>query len=295
MNKLTSCPVCGSTSLSTSISSRDYFLTGEPFIIDSCSDCGFLFTNPRPDESDLQSYYQSDAYISHSNTDKGLVSKVYKLVRKIALDKKVQVIKKHKASGRVLDIGCGTGHFLNRLKQAGYDVAGVEPEPAAREHARGQFGLEVHEDFLKLDGEEAKFNVITMWHVLEHVFDLNSHIRHMDQLLAPDGLLVVAVPNPESDDARHYGKFWAAWDLPRHLYHFSPSVLDQLFENHGFRIIQTLPMKFDAYYVSMLSEKYRSGKNKYPAAFFRGLRSNMRARKHKKNYSSLIYLLKRKN
>ncbi len=295
MNELKSCPVCGSTSIRRSISSRDYFLTGEPFNIDSCDDCGFLFTNPRPEEKVLGNYYRSDEYISHSNTGKGIVNKAYKLVRNHSLARKVKLIRKQKGTGRVLDIGCGTGHFLNRLSKTGFQVTGVEPGPEARAFATGTFQLDVREDIFGLDHAREKFDVITLWHVLEHVFDLNRHIHRMNELLAPDGLVVVAVPNPESHDALHYGRHWAAWDLPRHLYHFSPSSLQLLFNNHGFQVVKTIPMKFDSFYVSLLSEKYRSGRNNYSAAFLTGLRSNLKARGQKKNYSSLIYLLKRKN
>ncbi len=295
MEILKSCPVCESTALVPFISSHDHFLTGEEFHIVQCSDCSLMITNPRPPADSMPHYYRSEEYISHSNTSKGLINRVYKLVRNYSLDKKVALVKRYQGKGRVLDIGCGTGHFLQRLARHGYQVYGVEPEPSARSFATEQFNLNVFPDLKSLTDEFSEFRTITLWHVLEHVAHLDAYLLSIKKVLHPEGTLIIALPNPESHDARHYHEYWAAFDLPRHLYHFTRKSMKKLSHKFGFDLLQILPMKFDAYYISMLSEKYKRGKNHYPKAFFTGLKSNLEARRHENNYSSLIYVLKPKN
>jgi 2-polyprenyl-3-methyl-5-hydroxy-6-metoxy-1,4-benzoquinol methylase len=295
MEILKSCPVCENTRITPYMSSRDHFLSGEAFHIVRCSACTFLFTNPRPPEDSMPGYYHSEEYISHSNTNKGLINQVYKLVRNYSLDKKVALIKRHQGRGSVLDIGCGTGHFLHRLAKHGYQVRGVEPEPSARSFAMEQFNLEVVPDLEVLSNDPGEFSTITLWHVLEHVYHLDAYMHTINKLLHPDGTLIIALPNPESEDAKSYQEFWAAFDLPRHLYHFTQKSMTALSQKYGYDLVEILPMKFDAYYVSMLSEKYKHGKNKYLKAFYTGLKSNRKARRHMNNYSSLIYVLKPKN
>lgn len=295
MEKLIACPVCDGADFEPFLTTRDHFLTGEDFSIARCINCHFLVTHPRPAEDALSSYYHSEKYISHSNTDKGLVNRLYKIVRNHSLDKKVKLLKKFKPSGKVLDIGCGTGHYLDRLAKHGFELSGVEPEPAAREFAIREFKLKVWPDLFELNGDKGEYDAITLWHVLEHVYHLNNYMSEIKRLLSADGILIIAVPNPESYDAMVYEKHWAAYDLPRHLYHFTRETMNAFAAKHQFELVDIDPMKFDAYYVSMLSEKYKKGKNDYPAAFLTGLKSNFRAKRSNSNYSSLIYILKPKN
>lgn len=295
MDKLTACPVCDGADFEAFLTTRDHFLTGEEFSIVQCVNCRFLMTQPRPAENALSSYYHSEEYISHSNTDKGLVSRLYKIVRNHSLDKKVELLKKFKPAGKVLDIGCGTGHYLDRLAQHGFEPSGVEPEPAAREFAIREFKLNVWPDLFELNGAKGEYDAITLWHVLEHVYHLNNYMSEIKRLLSSDGMLIIAVPNPESYDAMVYEKHWAAYDLPRHLYHFTRETMHEFATKHQFDLVDIAPMKFDSYYVSMLSEKYKNGKNNYLAAFLTGLKSNFRAKRSNNNYSSLIYILKPKN
>jgi 2-polyprenyl-3-methyl-5-hydroxy-6-metoxy-1,4-benzoquinol methylase len=259
-----------------------------------CTSCTLVFTNPRPPEKDSGRYYQSDAYISHSDSKQGLVNKAYRLVRSFALRKKARLIRRYMPTGHVLDIGSGTGHFLHTLQRAGFHVQGMEPGEAPRTFSKNTFGLDVASDLFDPSLENGAFDAVTMWHVLEHVYPLHAYLKRIHQLLKTDGLLFVAVPNPDAYDARHYQEFWAAYDLPRHLYHFTSESLVGLMQAHNFSLIKTLPMKFDGYYVSMLSEKYKVGKNNYVKAFFVGLKSNASADRQKNNYSSTIYILKRK-
>jgi len=289
-----SCPLCKGRKLYSFISSEDYFLTHEVFNIDSCSDCEFKFTNPRPDQRDLPKYYESTAYISHSNTQKGLINKIYQLIRLYAIHSKIRLIKKFIQKGSILDIGSGSGEFLKEIQKKHFLGTGVEPNPGARIFAIENYQLNIIDETEIKNLNQSKFNVITMWHVLEHVYDLDERLKQIQNLLNENSIFVVAVPNIKSWDAKHYGKFWAAYDLPRHLYHFEPATLRKLFQKYGFKLVKTKPMIFDSYYISILSEKYKASKLNFILGVFKGLISNLRAMMAGKNYSSLIYVFKYK-
>jgi len=293
MEKLNSCPICNHSIFEPYISSTDYFLSGEAFEIVSCSNCGFRFTNPRPKPSDLGNYYKSTNYISHSNTSKGLFSLVYQRVRNYTLKQKQYLIEKNSTKGTILDIGCATGHFLNQLKLSGWNTIGVEPDRETREAAIREFGLNVVDEPELETITNETIDCITMWHVLEHVSELNQRVAQIFKLIKQDGIVFIAVPNSNSFDAIHYGKYWAGYDVPRHLYHFTQKDIKLLFEKHGFTLLKTLPMKFDAFYVSLLSEKYKSGKMNLFSAFLTAFRSNVKYGA-KNGYSSLIFVFKKK-
>lgn len=294
MEKINNCPICDNKAFENHLTAKDHFLSQETFTIVRCTECNFLFTNPRPTVDQSGQYYQSTEYISHSNTNKGLINKIYRQVRNISLKQKTKLIQKYFKSGNVLDIGCGTGHFLNALKNTGFDVKGIEPGENARTTAREYFNLDVNSELDDLDSSQNKFQVITMWHVLEHIYPLNNYLEKITNLLMDNGILVIAVPNPESYDAEYYGEFWGAYDLPRHIYHFTGSTISKLLNTHNFKLIKTLPMNFDSYYVSMLSEKYKRGKNNFVSACLTGLRSNLKAKSNNNNFSSRIYIFKSK-
>lgn len=293
--QITDCQGCGSNNLAHYVDLKDYFLTGESFSILECKNCGLLITNPQPLPQNLARYYQSNDYISHSNKRSDLISRIYQLVRTYTLGKKVNIIKRFTNGKEVLDIGCATGEFLDRCKNSGYNVTGIEPDEGARTFAQKTYGLKV----LTLDEVEqvssGSFDVITQWHVLEHVSALNERFELMHKLLKKDGICILALPNPASADAAYYKKFWAAWDVPRHLFHFRRQSLKALAQKHHFEVINILPMKFDSYYVSILSEKHMTGSSNYVRAFFQGMRSNLKAETGNKEYSSLIYILKKQN
>lgn len=265
------------------------------FAIQECSACGFAVTNPRPANEDLGSYYESDEYISHSNTSKGLVSKAYQLVRTYTLKKKIRLLDEQLsgAKGDLLDIGCGTGEFLNACQLAGWQVTGIEPSTSARAAAIQNYKLKVLDELALTRLPENGYLAISLWHVLEHVPDLQERMQTLKRLLKPGGVLVIAVPNRQSGDARHYKEHWAAYDVPRHLWHFRPSDIRSLANQNGFTVDQILPMVFDAYYVSMLSEKYKTGTPNYLTAIWRAWQSNRNAETEK--WSSQIYILKHKH
>jgi 2-polyprenyl-3-methyl-5-hydroxy-6-metoxy-1,4-benzoquinol methylase len=293
MELLKKCPACDHEKFVEFIQCKDHFLSKEDFTILKCENCGLLFTNPRPEENDLGRYYKSSQYISHSNAKKGLINKIYHFIRRHNHKKKYKLISSYRSKGEILDVGCATGEFLLFLKQKGWNVFGIEPDADARQFAIENNKIEAfpESELVKLGRD--KFDVITLWHVLEHVSNLKPRITELYNLLKDDGILIIAVPNSQSLDAAHYGSFWAGYDVPRHLYHFDQKVIKDLFSKFNFSCIEIKPMKFDSYYVSLLSEKYISGKNNYLKAAKTGWQSNCHARKNQMNYSSLIYIFKK--
>lgn len=268
---------------------KDYSVTGETFDLYHDETLDMLITHPQPSLDNLGKYYESVDYISHTDSKRSLFEKAYHFVKNIALKNKLNLINTLQPNkGRILDIGAGTGDFLSVAKQDGWQIVGVEPSDKAKSIAIKK-GISFVEKTSEL--ENKSFDVISMWHVLEHVPDLDSQIKELKRLLKPNGTLIIAVPNFKSFDAKHYGKFWAAYDVPIHFWHFSKTAIKLLFEKENIKLEKVLPMKFDSFYVSLLSEKYKSGKMNFIKAFFIGLKSNFKAKSHLE-YSSHIYILK---
>ena len=269
-------------------STKDYLVTQESFQLEYDSKSDMLITKPVPE--DLEKYYDPNNYISHSDSAKGLLEKIYQTVKKYTLNKKVKLINKYTIEEKkLLDIGCGTGEFLINAKNKNWKTVGVELNENARKKATDK-NLEIYKSLDAINNQ--KFDVITLWHVLEHLPDLDKQINKITSLLNKNGTLIIAVPNYKSYDAQYYKEFWAAYDTPRHLWHFSQNAIKNIFKNKKIEVVETLPMYFDSYYVSLLSEKYKTGSSNYFKAFYRGLISNMKA-KTSSEYSSLIYVLKK--
>jgi 2-polyprenyl-3-methyl-5-hydroxy-6-metoxy-1,4-benzoquinol methylase len=289
MEEIKICPVCTEGHIEPFITCEDFTVSHERFSIKTCKNCGFKFTSPRPNSQEIGRYYESPDYISHSNTSDGLINKIYHFVKKRAINRKIKIIESLRPySKEILDIGCGTGAFLKGIKDTGWKAIGVEPNGKAREYCLKQ-ELEVYpEDYLRTTPD--KFAVVTMWHVLEHVHELNERIEEIRNLLIEGGYAFIAVPNYKSSDAKKYGEYWAAYDVPRHLYHFSEDTMKALFKKHQFKFIKSLPMKMDSFYVSMLSEKYRKSSFQYLKAFFAGFKSNKAAGNNPEKFSSVIYV-----
>lgn len=293
MQNLTNCPVCNSTAFIPFMKCKDNTVSRETFQIVKCNSCGFKFTNPRPEPSELGRYYKSEEYVSHSNTKKGFINSTYQSVRKYTLLKKLQLISKYYKTGRILDIGCGTGEFLNTCKSAKWETIGIEPDDDARNMAIKNYGLDVRGEAELKNLHDESFHIITMWHVLEHVPNLNERIEELRRLIKPTGIIIIAVPNCNSLDAKIYKENWAAYDVPRHLYHFTPADMETLFRKHGLKVFSILPMIFDSFYVSMLSEKIKTGKTNIIRSTWNGLRSNLSALKSGRTSSSQIYLIRK--
>ena len=295
MTHYSGCPVCQGRSITEKLSAKDHTVSEKIFSIWQCNDCTALFTQDVPGQEEIGSYYQAESYISHSDTKKGLVNSLYHLVRKQTLVSKKNMIVKETGltKGNLLDIGCGTGAFLNTMKFTGWNIKGLEPDPAAREKAVELYSINPQEPGKLFELVPSFYNAITMWHVLEHVHELHAYIKQIAGLLAPGGKLFIAVPNYTSKDAEIYKEHWAAYDVPRHLYHFSPQSMEKLLGMHGLKLVSVNPMWYDSFYVSMLSEKYRNGKGNIVRAFLNGLLSNMNATGNYKKCSSVIYIISR--
>jgi len=271
------------------ITVKDHSVSGETFELLLDKELELLKTHPQPALENLGKYYESDDYISHTDGKRSLFEKLYHTIKQKALRDKITLLQRFKPlKGNLLDIGAGTGDFLVIARDNGWDITGVEPSEKARSIAKGK-GVPFIADSKQIPSHSK--DVITMWHVLEHVPDLEAQIAELKRILKPDGVLVVAVPNYKSYDAQFYGIFWAAYDVPRHLWHFSKASIKKIFGLQQMDLIEILPMKFDSFYVSLLSEKYINGKMNFLGGFWRGMVSNRKAAKNME-YSSHIYVLK---
>ena len=289
----THCPACKATSIQQALTVKDYTVSQETFSVWHCTACTLRFTQDVPAASSIGKYYQSENYISHTNTSKGLVNRLYHIVRNYTLGAKKKLVQavSGRSTGTLLDLGAGVGAFASYMRQQGWQVTGLEPDGETRKRAKEQNGIVLQdtEDLFKLP--PAQFDVITMWHVLEHVHQLEAYLVQLKALLKPGGVLLIAVPNYTSHDAGFYQEYWAAYDVPRHLYHFSPASMRSLLQRQGLSLRDIKPMWFDSFYVSLLSEKYKTGKASLVKGFWRGFISNLKALGNKEKCSSLIYVI----
>ncbi len=277
----------------TYLTVKDHSVSGEDFQLVHNEELDMLETVPQPSANALSEYYKSEDYISHTDSKRNWFEKAYHFVRGMALKRKLKLINSFPVSGKtILDVGSGTGDFLQTAKNNSWNVYGIEPNEKARAIANSKTRNQVFDTNTLQEFESGTFDVITLWHVLEHLPNLETEIQNLNRLLKPNGRLVIAVPNFKSYDAKHYNAFWAAYDVPRHLWHFSQTSISKLFSKHNLEIEKTLPMTFDAFYVSLLSEQYKSGSKNPLTAFWVGLQSNLKA-KRTREYSSLIYVLKK--
>ena len=287
------CPSCGSNRLENVFLVTDYTVSGEKFPVIECSNCSLRITQDIPSADAIAPYYKSEDYISHTHTTKGMISQLYQVIRKRTLASKRMLVQKvtGRGKGNLLDVGSGTGSFVNEMKLHGWEVTGIEPDDGARKIANDLYRVELKKanDFFNLPA--ANFHAITLWHVLEHVHDLHRYITQLKALMKPGGRLLIAVPNYTSKDAATYREYWAAYDVPRHLYHFSPKAMQMLIQEHGLKILDYKPMWYDSFYIGLLSSKYKYGSSKTVSAAFNGLVSNMNALSDVKKCSSIIYVI----
>ena len=289
------CPLCNGTNIVPVLRVKDYTVSGEIFDVWHCNACTARFTQNVPPAGDIGKYYKAEAYISHTGTKKGLVNRLYHIVRNRTLQTKRRLVEKTTGltKGSLLDVGAGTGAFAAAMWQAGWAVTGLEPDDTARANARAQNNIELQSPDTLFNLPANSFDAITLWHVLEHVHNLHEDLHTFNTLLKPNGVLLIAVPNYTSYDAAIYSEHWAAYDVPRHLYHFSPQSMAGLAKQHGFTIAAYKPMWFDSFYVSMLSEQYKTGKSGLLKAVWNGLMSNLNAVSDNKKCSSVIYVMKK--
>ena len=294
LETLESCPSCGKDSFIDTISCTDYTYSRDLFSILECSSCNLCFTNPRPTEQTIGKYYDSPEYVSHTDTNMGLLFTLYGLVKNHTLKQKRKLLESFTSDKSILDYGAGSGDFSAELARNDWNVTSFEPDATAR-----KLILEKHSSIQLVDDltsvKTASISIITLWHVLEHVHQLTETINQFHRILKADGTLVVAVPNHTCYDATFYESDWAAYDLPRHLYHFNPSTIEILLSNNGFRIEKMKPMWFDSFYVSLLSERNSNVPSflGWTRAFIIGIISNLLAISNTRKCSSITYVLKK--
>lgn len=288
---VTTCPICENENFEFYLRAKDYTVTLEEFELKKCKHCHFIVTSPRPTETSIGRYYASANYISHSGKSNNLFDKIYLAARGISLKWKSDLIKHYTSKGTLLDFGCGTGDFLYTQKNNGYQVLGVEPNKIAREKANLKLEGKVSENLHTIKNNSV--DIITLWHVLEHVHSLNETIQNLKKILTEKGHILIAVPNPASHDSRKYNNLWAGYDVPRHLWHFTQETMNALLHRNGLKLVAVRPMKLDSYYVSLLSEQYQNPTQlkiiTAIKAITEGITSNLLARKNNE-YSSLIYI-----
>lgn len=295
MEKLENCPVCKSPQLTSYLLTKDFAVTKEEFNIDQCSHCGLRFTNPRPDISEIEKYYNSANYISHTDSSQGLLNNVYQRVKLITLQQKIKLVKEFALNSHpihLLDYGCGTGDFLLTAQQAGMEATGIEPAERARRKGTEK-GLKILPETELFPFPQQNFDVITLWHVLEHVHQLMQVFSQLCLVIKPKGYFFIALPNSDSTDATIYHEAWAAFDVPRHLYHFTPETFNSFISHFPVKLVQKQTMPFDPFYISLLSEKYKTGSSNYLTALYNGLTGFVSGYKEVNRSSSVIYVLQR--
>ncbi|TDK44123.1 class I SAM-dependent methyltransferase [Algoriphagus formosus] len=296
LKRLNKCPLCKSGHFLNYQTIKDFSVSQEDFILCHCQECNLIFTNPRPGKKSIAKYYEFDEYYSHSDDSNSLISKIYNQVRQINIKKKYKLISSLGTDKSILDIGCGTGELLKFFQSKNWKVSGIEPSKTARKLAEEKLKVQIDEKLENIPSSE-KFDIITLFHVLEHVHGLRKAVKSVINLLKSDGYILIALPNHQSPDALKYKEYWAGWDVPRHLYHFDTKSFDNLANKFNLQIVERYPMTFDSYYVSLLSEKYLNPENQnltsLAKSFISGLNSNLKA-KESGNYSSILYILKKK-
>ncbi|MDZ4668665.1 MAG: class I SAM-dependent methyltransferase [bacterium] len=295
MEILETCPVCGDKHFKKLLDCKDYVASGESFTVVACAKCTLQFTNPRPDETEIGRYYQSDRYISHSGTDKselGVTYRIYDLVRNYSIGSKLKTIKSYHKSGKLLDLGCGLGYFLNGVKEDSvFEAEGADISEEAIQYVDKEFGIKVIPELSLKDMPANTYDIITQWHVMEHVHRLDERMKDLGKMLKADGTMFIAVPISNSYDAKHYKEYWDGYDVPRHLYHFNRKSFKLLMANNGFSVVAEKSMIFDAPYISMRSEYHQKNALGFIKGIFWGFISTISAAiTH--NHSSILFVVK---
>lgn len=287
------CPWCGSDKAQINLWLKDEFLTKEDFHICECLNCGLLYTMPRPSKDKIGEYYKSEEYYSHQENKKGFIPRIYEKVKKVNLKHKFRLATQGKQVGKMLDIGCGVGDFLHTAESYGWQCIGVEPSEDAKAIARQRTTANILSSEELENLPDASFDVITMWHVLEHVDDLKWQVAQLQRLIKPEGRIVIALPNYKSYDGQYYKEHWAAYDVPRHLSHFNRNTIAKILATNNLKLVKTDKLKWDAYYISYLSEQYKIHKLPLIKGVYRGWVSNFKARRSGE-WSSVVYIFEKK-
>ncbi|MFY0643902.1 MAG: class I SAM-dependent methyltransferase [Bacteroidia bacterium] len=273
---------------------EDFLVSHEKFSIKECDNCRFRYTDNPPSEQEAGAYYEDEDYVEHSDKQEGLIFKLYHIGRKWMLNRKLRLIQKHTKEGRILDVGSASGYFMNHMKSAGYGVDGIEISPKARELCKSKFDINAYEPKSLINKElDSKYDIISLWHVFEHVYTYNEYFEAFEHFLKDDGRLLIAMPNHKCLDSEYYGKYWCAYDVPRHLWHFEPKTFETFVRKRGFRLEAIKRMPLDPFYNAMVSASYKKSFTFLPWTLYIGLLSYVQSLFNKKRSSSIIYVLKK--
>ncbi len=298
MNRIshTVCPLCGRDKIKKRFVCKDWFVSGEEYDLCECDECGFVYTDNVPDEKEIGRYYESQSYISHSNTNKGIANKIYHAVRSIMLRRKARLMKKltFLRNGKILDYGAGTGYFANTMRKAGWQVTAIEKSSAAREVAKKEFDIDILPEEALATLPDKGFDIVTLWHVMEHIQKLDDFWEQLYRIIDDTGIAVIAVPNCNSYDAKRYKEYWAAYDVPRHLWHFTPNTIMRWGEKHNFILEREYTMPFDGFYISMLSERYKGSGFAGIKGLWNGFKGWCAQSKRHDASSSIIYVFRKR-
>lgn len=281
------CPSCQSTDFTSIGEIKDYYYSQDSFPIVSCKNCSLVFTQNRPNAESIGAYYDSANYASHDGSKKkSMFLQVYVAARNYMLKKKHDLVRPFKPEwSRVLDYGAGEGYFVEYLLKKGKQVEGIEPSNVARSNFYSRNGQPMYSNLVELPKEKT-FQVITLWHVLEHIHTLKETMQSLVDKLESKGIIVIAVPNQNSLDKKVFGNYWAAWDVPRHLYHWSPDSLSTFMSGFGLQNIHTNQLPLDPIYIGMISAKY--AKKSSIHGIWQGIRSYFHGKQNPKNGSTLL-------
>ena len=285
--KLDRCPACGSPDIGSYTTITDHYYSKENFDIAACKGCGLRFTQNRPAPEEIGRYYDSENYASHDSGKKASVFlKVYQMARDYMLGLKFNLVRQFKPEWKqVLDYGTGEGFFTEYLLKKGKDASGIEPSAVARENFKSRTGKTLFEDIDALPADKT-FQVITLWHVLEHIHTLRETMEKLTERLEQKGIIVIAIPNQKAKDLEAFGPHWAAWDVPRHLYHWDTDSLSAFMKSLGLVRIHTGQLPLDPFYIGMISARY-AGKGAV-SGILTGLKSYFHGKSNPAEGSTLL-------
>ena len=247
----------------------------------------------RPSKDKIGNYYKSEEYYSHQENKKGFIPKIYESVKKVNLKHKYKLSTEGIETGNMMDIGCGVGDFIHTAEEKGWQCVGVEPSDDAKTIAKTRVKADIIRSEELENLPDGSFDLITMWHVLEHVDELKWQITQLQRLIKSNGRIIIAVPNYKSYDGQYYKEHWAAYDVPRHLNHFNKQTITKIFKASGLELKKTDKLIWDAYYISYMSEQYKHHKFPLIKGAYRGLVSNCKARRSGE-WSSMVYIFEKK-
>ncbi len=290
------CPLCGASGQIPYAGCTDYTVSKEHYTLMRCPSCGMVYTLDPPSQDKMAQYDKLGLKLKLGDSPSGLIGKLYYRVRSYMLGRKAHIVESqsYRTAGTLLNYGAKTGFFSHRMERRGWKVISVE-----KYHEERQFSLEMfHHRMIDLNEMDklrpGTFDVITLWHVFEHNPHPDKLLDRFYDLLRPGGILVMACPNICSTDAMHYGPYWAAYDVPRHLWHFSPTSLCNLVHKHGFTLMHHESMPFDSFYISILSEKQMRHKLAFIRGFLYGLHSWLVSLSKRGKSSSLVYVFRKR-